>query len=290
MNHPKYAIGIDFGTESGRAVLVDVASGQEVAAAVHRYAHGVIDESLPDTGLRLPPDWALQDPNDYLEVLRRAVPAVLAESGVDPANVIGVGIDFTACTVLPTTRDGTALCFLPEYRANPHSWVKLWKHHAAQPEANRMTDLAQTLAGSLLDRYGGKISSEWLFPKIWQVLNEAPEIYQAAERFIEAADWIIWQLTGVETRSNTAAGYKALWSKREGFPSPVFFKALDPRLEHIVEEKLSTAIQPIGARAGQLTAQAARLTGLLPASPWQSPMLTRMLPFLPPPSPNPAAW
>jgi L-ribulokinase len=131
----KYTIGVDFGTESGRALLVDVADGREVATYVHPYANGVIDERLPaDAGrARLEPDWALQDPNDYLEVFKHAIPAVLRESGISPDDVIGLGIDFTACTMLPVKADGTPLCFLPEYRRQPHAWVKLWKHHAAQP-------------------------------------------------------------------------------------------------------------------------------------------------------------
>ncbi|HZW04483.1 MAG TPA: ribulokinase, partial [Anaerolineaceae bacterium] len=166
MSDKKYAIGVDFGTESGRAVLVDVSDGQEIATAVHRYANGVIDEKLPGTDHRLPPDWALQDPNDYLDVFRITIPAVLQKSGVNPSDVIGVGIDFTACTMLPTRKDGIPLCFLPEYRGNPHAWVKLWKHHAAQPEANRMTLIAAERASEqgfgFLPRYGGKVSSEWL--------------------------------------------------------------------------------------------------------------------------------
>ena len=266
MTMTKYAIGVDFGTESGRAVLVDVTDGREVATAVHAYANGVIDEVLPETGLRLEPDWALQDPNDYLEVFKRTIPAVLEESGVDPADVIGVGVDFTACTVLPTKADGTPLCFLPEWRGNPHAWVKLWKHHAAQPEANKLNAIARERGEPWLDRYGGKISSEWFFPKVWQTLNEAPEVYAAADRFIEAADWVIWQLTGVETRNNCTAGYKGIWSKQDGFPSPAFLKALDPRLENLVDEKMSRDIKFLGERAGGLTEEAAAWTGLQPGT------------------------
>ena len=121
----KYAVGVDFGTESGRAVLVDVSTGRELASSVHPYANGVIDETLPGTTIALEPDWALQDPNDYLEVFKTTIPAVLAESGVNPNDVIGIGFDFTACTMLPTTADGTPLCFLPEWRNTPHAWVKL---------------------------------------------------------------------------------------------------------------------------------------------------------------------
>ncbi len=262
----KYTIGIDFGTESGRAVLVDISNGEIIATAVHPYANGVIDEVLPGTEIRLPPDWALQDPNDYLEVVKRTIPAILRESGVAPGDVIGVGIDFTACTMLPTTADGTPLCFLPEWRANPHAWVKLWKHHAAQPEANKLNEIARQMNQPWLDRYGGKISSEWFFPKAWQILDEAPEVYEAADRLIEAADWIVWQLTGVETRNNCTAGYKAIWSKREGFPPDVFFKALDPRMEHIVDEKMRREISFLGERAGGLTSEAARWTGLKPGT------------------------
>ncbi len=263
MSHQKFAIGIDFGTLSGRAVIVDIADGRELATAVHEYSHGVIDEVLPGTEIRLEPDWALQDPNDYLEVFKHAVPAVLAASDLDPADIIGVGIDFTACTLLPTQADGTPLCTLPQWRHNPHAWVKLWKHHAAQPEANQLNAIAQQSGfDAILARYGGKISSEWLLPKAWQILNEAPEVYAAADRLIEAADWVVWQLTGVETRNACAAGYKALWSKTEGFPPKAFFKALDPRLSNIVDEKMSPIIAPLGTKAGELTPQAAEWTGL----------------------------
>ncbi len=258
----KYAIGIDFGTESARALLVRLADGAEIASAVHEYGDGVIDEKLPGTDIRLEPDWALQNPMDYVTAVKTTIPQVLTESGVAPEDVIGLGIDFTACTMLPTKADGTPLCALPELRNKPHAWVKLWKHHAAQPEANDLNRIAQERGEPWLPRYGGKISSEWFFPKSLQILNEAPEIYEAADRLIEAADWIVWQLTGVETRNSCTAGYKAIWSKTDGFPSPDFFAALHPRMRNIVREKMSEEILPLGARAGGLTAEVAAATGL----------------------------
>src|SRR6187455_2812903 len=157
----KYTIGVDFGTESGRSVLVDVSDGHELATSIYQYASGVIDETLPESGLRLEPGWALQDPKDYIEVFKNAIPAVLKESGVNSQNVIGLGVDFTASTMLPTKAHGTPLCFLSEWRSNPHAWVKLWKHHAAQPEADRINETARTMEQKWLERYGGKISSEW---------------------------------------------------------------------------------------------------------------------------------
>jgi L-ribulokinase len=264
----KYSVGVDFGTESGRAVLVDVANGAELATAVYEYANGVIDRHLPapDDDVRLEPDWALQDPEDYLRTFQVTVPSVLAQSGVDAADVVGIGIDFTACTMLPTTGDGTPLCTLPDYRRRPHAWVKLWKHHAAQPEADRINAVARERGEAWLPRYGGKISSEWFFSKALQILDEAPDIYAAADRLIEAADWVVWQLTGVETRNNCTAGYKAIWSKQDGFPPDAYFAALDPRLERVVDEKLSRRIDLIGGRAGGLTEAAAAWTGLPPGT------------------------
>jgi L-ribulokinase len=245
---------------------VDVADGRELASVVYRYANGVIDEVLPGTNIRLEPDWALQDPHDYLETFKRTIPAVLAESGANPADVIGVGIDFTACTMMPTMADGTPLCFLPEWRDHPHAWVKLWKHHAAQPEADRINQTARQLKEPWLARYGGKISSEWFFSKVLQILDESPEIYAAAERMIEAADWAVWQLCGEEKRNLCTAGYKAIWSKADGFPSRRYFAALDPRLADVVDTKMSRRLHALGERAGGLTPQMAEWTGLRPGT------------------------
>jgi len=262
----KYTLGIDFGTLSARALLVEVETGKEVASEVYEYANGVIDETLPTSGEKLPPDWALQDPRDYLRALEVTVPAVLKSSGVSPDDVIGIGIDFTACTMLPIDANGDPLCFDPKWEKNPHAWVKLWKHHAAQPEANKINETAERLGYDFLKRYGGKISSEWFFSKALQILDEAPEVYEAADRLIEAGDWIVLQMTGVETRNACTAGYKAMWEKATGFPPNEFFKALDPRFEHVVDEKMSRTISPIGAKAGELTPEMAAKMGLRPGT------------------------
>ena len=208
MSKRKYAIGVDFGTESGRAVLVEAATGKEIATAVYPYKNRVIDEFLPGARIRLEPDWALQDPEDYIRTFKTTIPAVLKQTKIDPADVIGIGIDFTACTMMPVKADGTPLCVLPEYRQHPHAWVKLWKHHAAQPEADKINATARQMGEKWLARYGGKISSEWFFSKTLQILDEAPAIYAAADRLIEAADWVVWQLTGEEKRNSCTAGYR----------------------------------------------------------------------------------
>ncbi|MEW9533261.1 ribulokinase [Microbispora sp. NPDC049125] len=258
VNNERYVIGVDFGTLSGRAVVVRVSDGEELGAAVHEYAEGVIETALPGGGTHLGPDWALQSPRDWVDVLRHAVPKALAAAQVPAEQVIGIGTDFTACTILPATADGTPLCeTLPD---RPHAWPKLWKHHAAQPHADRINALAAERGEPWLPRYGGKISSEWAFAKGLQVLEEDPEVYDRADRWIEAADWIIWQLCGAETRNVCTAGYKAIYQDG-GYPSKDFLAALNPAFADFTG-KLGQELAPLGGLAGRLTAEAAGWTGL----------------------------
>jgi L-ribulokinase len=256
-----HVIGIDFGTLSARAVVVRAEDGAELGSAVHEFAHGVIDRALPSTGEELPPDWALQDPADWLDALRTAVPAAVLASGVSPTEIVGIATDFTASTPLPALRDGTPLCALGELAGRPHAYPKLWKHHAAQPEADRINAVAAERGEPWLVRYGGKISSEWAVAKALQVLDEDPEAYARADRWIEGADWIVWQLCGRETRNTCTAGYKAI-HQDGGYPSREFLRALDERFDGFVEDKLAGPLMQLGARAGDLTAQAAAWTGL----------------------------
>ncbi|MFK0171603.1 ribulokinase [Streptomyces sp. NPDC090306] len=260
-NLPRVTVGVDFGTLSGRAVVVAVDDGTELGSAVHDYEHAVIDGTLPVTGEALPPDWALQHPQDWLRVLRTAVPAALAAAGVRPEQVIGIGTDFTACTVLPVEADGTPLALTPRWSGTPHAWPKLWKHHAAQPQADRINELAHARGEQWISRYGGKISSEWQYAKALQVLEEAPEVYAATARWIEASDWIVWQLCGSETRNACAAGYKGI--HQDGtYPGRDFHAALHPDFADFAATRLEHPLLPLGARAGSLTGQAAAWTGL----------------------------
>ena len=261
MGRDQYVVGVDFGTLSARALVVRAADGAAAGTAVHQYRHEVMDTELAATGEPLPPDWALQDPQDYREALRAAVPAAVRDAGIGPGQVIGIGTDFTASTVLPVLADGTPLCRLEGLRGDKHAYVKLWKHHAAQPHADRINDLARERGEPWLPRYGGKISSEWQFAKALQLLDEAPGLYRRAERWIEAADWIIWQLAGRETRNACTAGYKGIWQDGK-YPSREFLAALDPRFETFAAAKLDHPVAALGTRAGSLTARAAGWTGL----------------------------
>ena len=266
MEKKQYSIGIDYGTLSGRAVLVNNCTGEELASAVYEYPHAVMDRTLPD-GTPLAPYYALQHPQDYLDVLSHTIPEVLSAAGVSADEIAGIGTDFTACTVLPVKADGTPLCMLEDFAHNPHAYVKLWKHHAAQPQADRLNQLAAERGETWLVRYGGKISSEWEFPKLLQIVEEAPEVYDAMDYFVEAADWIVWQLCGVQTRNSCTAGYKGIWQGEAGYPSEDFFAALHPELRTVIRDKMSCPVTPLGSRAGTLTAEAAALTGLVPGIP-----------------------
>jgi len=254
-------VGVDFGTLSARAVVVDTTDGTELGSVVHEFRHGVMDHALAATGEELPPQWALQDPADYIEALQTAVPAAVRAAGIPPGEVVGIATDFTASSPMPVLADGTPLCQAAGFEDRPHAYVKLWKHHAAQRQADRVNTLAQERGEPWLARYGGRISAEWEFAKALQVLDEDPEAYERMDRWIEAADWIVWQLCGRETRSICTAGYKAI-HQDGGYPSEDYLRALDERFAGFVATKIDGPLSPLGARAGDLTAEGARLTGL----------------------------
>jgi L-ribulokinase len=257
----QYVIGVDYGTLSGRAVVVRVSDGAELGTGTFDYPHAVMDATLAATGAILPPEWALQVPADYIDVLKNAIPAAIADAGIDPAHVIGIATDFTASTPLPVLRDGTPLSELDEYRDRPHAYVKLWKHHAAQGQADRINELAASRNETWLPRYGGFISSEWEFAKGLQLLEEDREIYDRMDHWIEAADWIVWQLGGTYLRNACTAGYKGILQDGE-YPSPEFLKALNPDFADFARDKVQHEIGQLGARAGGLTEEAALWTGL----------------------------
>jgi len=255
-------VGVDFGTLSARAVVVRASDGVELGSGVAEYRNAVIERTLPGSEQPLPADWALQDPADWRAALGTAVREALLDAVVDPATVVGIATDFTASTVLPVLRDGTPLCETPELRGRPHAWPKLWKHHAAQDQADRITALAHERGETWIERYGGRISSEWQFAKALQLLEEDPDTYRRTERWIEAADWIVWQLCGAETRNACTAGYKGIYQDGH-YPSAEYLKALHPEFGDFAQTRLAgVPLSALGSRAGRLTRSAAALTGL----------------------------
>lgn len=262
----KYGIGLDFGTLSVRALLVNIETGDEAAVSVYEYPHGVMDRQLP-TGEKLPPNWALQHPQDYKEGLIYTIKDVMASGGVRPEEIVGIGVDFTGSTLLPVRSDGYPLCFLDAFKGEPHAYVKLWKHHGGEREADEIERLAKERGEKWLSLYGGKVSSEWMLPKVLETLREAETVYEKADRFIDAVDWILWQLTGKEVRSACVLGYKAFYHHKMGYPSKEFLRTLDERLENFVEEKIAVPVNAVGETAGYLTEAMADVLGLLPGTP-----------------------
>lgn len=266
----KLSLGLDFGTESVRALLVDL-HGRERGVAVARYRHGQITEALPGTGELLPADFALQHPQDWLDAAARAVRAALRQCGGEASWVRGIGVDFTSCTMLPALADGTPLCLTARWAREKFAWPKLWKHHGAKAQATRINAVARERGERWRERYGGIIGLEWFFPKVLETLERAPRVYAAADVWLEAGDWLVWQLVGGPAeklpRSTCQAGYKAMWSREEGFPTPEFFRALHPKLERVVAEKLPGRFLAPGECAGGLVAGLARKLGLREGTP-----------------------
>ena len=264
----KYTIGVDFGTLSARAVLVDVKDGRAICDSVFEYTHGVMDKVLAKTNEPLPHSFALQDAADYIEAFRNTVVDILCRSDVCTDDIIGVSVDFTSCTLLPVNKDAVPLSFDEKYSSNPHAYVKLWKHHAAQPYADRFNEIASVHAPEILARFGGKMSPEWLFPKVMEVLDKAPEIYDAADYFIEGGDFITWLLTGKQTRGYTFAAYKSAFHHELGYPKKDFLSLLDERLTDIAETKLNAPMVFTGESAGEVSPLSRERFGVSPDSPW----------------------
>ena len=258
----KYSIGMDFGTLSARAILVEVDTGAEVAVSVVGYQDAVIDDMLPGTKIKLPVGYALQNPKDYIEALESLLRDILLKSGVHPEQIIGIGVDSTASTIIPVDKNYRPLCIYDEFKNNPHSWPKLWKHHGAQKQADTFNRIADEMGQEFLNHCGGKVSAEWLYPKVMEILEEAPEIYDATYRFMELSDWLVYLLTGKEKRNSTVACLHAQWDVTKGFPSKAFFKAIDTRLENIIEDKLGTQVYSSFEKAGGLTEEMAEKTKL----------------------------
>jgi L-ribulokinase len=275
-NHTSLALGIDFGTESVRALVVDMA-GHERGSAVARYRHGQITRTVPWGDDPLPADFALQNPRDWIDSAARAVRRAVREAGAAdlPAAagqaVIGVGVDFTSCTMLPALTDGTPLCQTERFSRDIFAWPKLWKHHAAQRQTDAINRVARTRNEPWLARFGGTIGLEWFFPKVLETLQAAPAVYDAADVWLEAGDWLVWQLVGGSAaelpRSTCQAGYKAMWSRAAGFPSAEFFAAVDPRMAHVVRDKMPGRMLSPGQAAGGLCPAMARRFGLRTGTP-----------------------
>lgn len=256
----KYVIGLDYGTLSARAVLVSVGRGEVAAESIYPYPHGILN-TISGGNEELPVDFALQEIDDYVEAMYETIRTVVKQSGCRAEDVIGIGIDSTSSTFLPLTKSGTPLCKTEQFRTNPHAWLKLWKHHGAQEEADRMTELAAGRQEKFLMRCGGKVNAEWMLPKLTEIVLKAPDVYEAADNFMEVSDYLVFLLTGEMTRCMCHAGYKLLWNEEDAYPSEEFLRALHPNLSSLKSKLKGREVQ-VGECAGRLTEEAAGRLGL----------------------------
>ncbi|WP_062105473.1 ribulokinase [Bacillus niameyensis] len=254
-----YSIGIDFGTASGRVLIVNIHTGEVVGMSVCPYKHGVIEENF-DTQ-KIPADYSLQNSIDYLDVLKKGVPEAIYDAKVDPQEIVGIGIGFTSSTMIVTDQDFTPLSWNDKYKNNPHAYVKLWKHHGAKEETDRILDVAHLDLNRYLGTYGFNVSSEWMIPKILELKNKAPDILKEAAYIMEAGDWVVSLLLGKNVRSNCARGFKSFWNEENGFDFD-FFEKIDEDLSMIIKEKFDGELVKVGQSAGNLTDNMSELLGL----------------------------
>lgn len=245
------SIGLDFGTLSVRGVALCLETGEIISSHVSDFKHGIIEDRLPKTDVELPSRWALQHPGDYIDSMEYVLEKVINDVR-EEYKIVSIGTDFTSSTVMPVNKHFRPLMESEMLYDNPHSWPKLWKHHAAQEQATKINDLANDKNEKWIDFYGGKVSAEWLFPKALQILEEDPKLYKKIDKFIEAGDWITFILTGKEVRSNTMAGFKAMFAE-SNFPSKDFLAELNQDFATFVNDKLSEKYYLPTDKAGYLT-------------------------------------
>jgi L-ribulokinase len=263
----RYTIGLDYGTNSVRALIVDVANGAEIASAVWDYAHGTKGVILSRD-----PNLARQHPADYIKGAEISIRGALASArrtvrGFAPEQIIGIGVDTTGSTPLPVDANGQPLAFNKKFGNNPAAMAWLWKDHTGVAEAAEITALAKKMRPQFLAKCGGTYSSEWFFSKIFHCLRTAPEVFAAAYSWVELADYVPAALTGTEhpsqlTAGVCAAGHKAMWNaKWGGYPDKAFLSKLHPKLGAL-RERLCRRVASVDQSAGGLTAGWARRTGL----------------------------
>lgn len=252
-----FSIGVDFGTTGGRAALVNIRDGSIAAEAYHDYKYGVMLKNFID-GSTLPENYAVIHPDDYLNIMISTIQQIMV--GIDPKSVIGIGVDCSSCTMMPVKKDGTPLCRNVEFNTNPHAFAKVTRHRAAKRQAQRFYDVAVETNQEWLKYYNNYISAEWLFPKILETLEEAPEVYNEADYFMEATDWLAWQLTGNLFKTSYSAGFKAFYIDGK-YPSTEYFTIVNSGLSDVLK-KIDIPMIPSQYKAGNLTPEMAEILGL----------------------------
>ncbi len=225
----QYTIGVDFGSLSARAVICRVSDGQVLSQHEQSYPHAVMTDFLPE-GTRIPAGFFLQHPADYPFALEESVRGALAAANIQKEQVIGLALDFTGCTILPLDENGTPLCFREQFKSHPYAYVNMWKQRNAQREAEEFQTLVSRHDPQLLKRYGGHVAPEMLQCKVLNTLREDPAVFAAADRFVEAQEYMLQLLTGEIVRNTSMAAVKSFWDAEKGYPD--YLKAVHPAFDH----------------------------------------------------------
>lgn len=260
-----YVIGIDFGTLSARGYLVSTEDGTLTAEASYAYPHGLFETEWQ--GKKLPFGAAIEEPDDYPETLIHVVRELVGKGkaqGIEPENIVGLGMDVTACTFLPLDEQGIPMAHREEFKKDPHAQIKMWKYHPEADFTDRVNEAALKFEPDRMKYLGGSVSAEWLMPKLLETAVLAPDLYEKTRYFREAGDWMVEMLTGdLTVGSGAYAQYKAFWRPGEGYPSQAFYEALDPSLGNAVS-KLPSVMKNVGESAGKLCPEWAEKLGLEP--------------------------
>lgn len=257
----QYSLGFDFGSLSVRGLLVNIQTGEQVQSAEWKYRHGIFSDHLPD-GTKLPPQFALQDPQDYLEGIQQCSKELLKRSGIDAREVVAIGLDSTASTIIPVDAAGRPLCEYEEFRSNPHAWLKLWKHHGAVAQSESFAEAARQSNPQWFQKCGGIISSEWFLPKAFEIAEQAPQVYERADSILEVIDWIANILTDAHHRSEAIAACNCCYSREFEYPSNNLVRQAFPVADQMFKEKFREDRIMLGEKTGNLSAHGAALLGL----------------------------
>ncbi len=261
----RYALGIDFGSLSARALLVNIDTGEIRGTSVSPYCHAIIQDRLPD-GDKIPPSFVLQMPSDYRDSFTECIKTILKDTGTDKSEIKAMGICSTASTVLPVLQDGTPLCELERFRNEPHAYIKMWKHRGAVQIAERMKESALIRNERWFKEYGGVVTCEWLPPKALEIAIDAPDVYDSMDRFIEVSDWIVQWITGTRKRSSAMARCNSM-IRDDGMPTDEYYGGICSKASHLYRDKLACEYGSIGQPIGYLLPEVADLLGLQPGIP-----------------------
>ena len=268
----KKVIGLDYGTLSARAVILDTQTGEMCGTAHYDYPHGVMEDALP-SGKKLPDFYALADPKDYRDALIYCVQGAIKDGNIDPNDIVGIGIDATTYTMITCDEQGRGMCEHDEYKDEPMAYIKMWKHHAPFDQADRLQKIHEK-EGAFpgVDACGGTVNCEWSIPKILETYELAPKLFNDTYRFCNLGEWLVKLLTGEFINDIHTLGFKSMWTPEHGVPADEAFDAAAPGFAAGLKEKFWGEPKPYDVPCAYVSKEAAELLGIPEGIPVASPV------------------